>query len=483
MKTTVPPNNLAAKNFRQYLLIMLAGCSAVIAVAHDIRVAVLLIALAFVAVVSASRLFTALLLAALFLPFQRLLAAELGGFSLKISQIIFMIVITKIFLNKVVLRDPKLIVARFSLPTFAFAFVSLVSILWSPEPRFSVAIASWMLFSILLAHAVINLVITREQMERVIYFMIYGGIVASVFGMYQFFAVYLGLPSFIKDMYGAQSGYIARVQSTALEPLHYAGYLITIIPFVLALYISKQNVISRPLLKFSLILMVLNLVLTVSRSGYIALIVAAVLVYKGIDSKYKDTIRTRSVFRLGILVCVLCLILITALSLTSVVQATLTTGSVARAGSSMQRLAGFIVAVKMFISHPIFGTGIGSFGHYFYGSNEHGTIFVNNVPLEVAAETGLLGLICLAWLGVSIFNMLRLTIRRSREPFEQALAVGLLASAAGLVVQYMTASPFYAEWTWFALGAGGALYNLVSLRAAGFKHYVEHKESVTPNYE
>jgi O-antigen ligase len=98
-------------------------------------------------------------------------------------------------------------------------------------------------------------------------------------------------------------------------------------------------------------------------------------------------------------------------------------------------------AVEVTQEHPLLGVGVKQFQ---YAAGERGLTErgipidnVHNIPLNFAAENGLLGLVAfLVFLGQVIARGIRAASRNER--LQRALALGLLAGLAGFVVQGLT---------------------------------------------
>ena len=98
--------------------------------------------------------------------------------------------------------------------------------------------------------------------------------------------------------------------------------------------------------------------------------------------------------------------------------------AVARSGSSGPRASYFHVAWHdQVLSHPLLGTGAGTFGHYWVRSGNPldlgGALDAHSLYLETLAELGPLGLLLLA---VMLLAPLRLVIRHRFEPYVPAAA-------------------------------------------------------------
>ena len=97
---------------------------------------------------------------------------------------------------------------------------------------------------------------------------------------------------------------------------------------------------------------------------------------------------------------------------------------------------------QMIAAHPFFGIGenqypeasvrYGLYAEDLGGSYQH----AHNIPLTIAAETGLLGLAALAWVAVALGRVLVGACRRLTG-FDRGLATAVAAAFTGLALQGM----------------------------------------------
>lgn len=134
--------------------------------------------------------------------------------------------------------------------------------------------------------------------------------------------------------------------------------------------------------------------------------------------------------------------------------------------SIAERMIAFERAIYFFKESPLLGIGIGNFGPYTNLKLKRSITdvksfeMVNNVPLEVLTETGILGFFALLWIGFQYLKSVWQEIVKTENELLRALLIGFTASFVGLSFQYLTFSPFYATWTWFMLGMSMVVVNL-----------------------
>lgn len=140
-------------------------------------------------------------------------------------------------------------------------------------------------------------------------------------------------------------------------------------------------------------------------------------------------------------------------------------GLTAADNSVQSRTAENLTAIAVFADHPIVGVGPGQFPSYYreYAVEVGGVIKfedreAHNLYLDVAAEAGVLGLICLmAMLGLTLFDLRRARTRwLSSRPELADIATGLSLA----VLTYMTTGIFlhlsYARYFFLVLAIAGA---------------------------
>jgi O-antigen ligase len=251
-----------------------------------------------------------------------------------------------------------------------------------------------------------------------------------------------------------------RIQSTGLEPLYYANFLL--IPFfIFAADFLKGNK-ER---KFLLIAIATQVALSVSRGAYAGAILGlAILLVLGVKAKVK----WQQFAGLG---AMLILSVVLALFMT-----TLEFKNDKNTGTSGEKKTDAIVAqatnfdtqddrdrnrslaVQAFSSAPIFGIGPGGFDQYareqapiYVGTP--GRIIVNNEPLELLAEGGILAFASLAvtmlWI---VWQAVSAAWRGKGVPGAWPWLAGLVCYLAALVVQYQTFSTLYIMHVWVVIG-------------------------------
>jgi hypothetical protein len=289
--------------------------------------------------------------------------------------------------------------------------------------------------------------------------------IVAAMGLYQIIAYSIDLP--MKDFtwalgfsggasgvqeYGAVREYSAQVagfstRATFFESLHFASYLNSVVPLLVALWASGSKDIRRRFGFFASpvasLLGMAALFLTFSRSGWIAAAIALTIV----------AIRTSPrvlVLHFPIAFAFLSLVTIAltgmgflSASFISVITGRLDTATIA----ADPRLPYILVLAESFMQNPILGVGAGNFALLapaLTGSDQlhsaHGIFW------SALADYGLLGLAALAAAYAAVIMKLNRAIRRSPDRSDQIVMIGLFSSLCGLAFQFLFCAdrpPFY----------------------------------------
>ena len=311
---------------------------------------------------------------------------------------------------------------------------------------------------------------SKDQLKSVVRVLLFVSGLIGLFGLFQFLGDLAGLPTGLtglRDLYTSEVFGFPRVQSTFLEPLYYANFLLIPISLGTAFLLSGVRLVKPFILGGLILLMLLNLGLTLSRGGYIAL--AATLLVLGIA--YLPKILTPHRLILLIVAAGLVVWGVTQfLALTGDKQETVETFTKQATGiftgaSYYDRAETFSQAWDLYRFHPWLGVGIGNFGPnvalYPLTQPDSGWLIVNNEFLELMAETGALGFLSfIVLLVVLFFRTIRASLQ-SADPFIRSVNIALLAAFVGVIVQYQTFSILYIMHVWFLFGLMVAAQNIV----------------------
>lgn len=414
--------------------------------------------------------FVGLLAVVFFLPFERLGAYESTAGTIRASQVIALLTLGVWAFQKLMRatrdgrRNPLL------LPFAAFLVVNIVGLTVAENDARALTVFLLTAFSIGVSLLIPELVTTTQRLRIVVGTLLVSGALVSIFGLFQFLGDMAGLPATItglRELYTKDVFGFPRVQSTALEPLYFANYLLLPLGCLYALFLARRSPFPRWLTLGLLALLALNLALTVSRGGYLGFVAMALVVTM---LGLREFLRLRTALPLVVGALLVVAGVFQALRYQDVAGINIETFTAhiqnAFWGASYnERIETFEQAVAAFRSSPLIGVGPGNFGPWVAQhpllEPEGGWRIVNNETLELLAETGILGFL---GMGFALFMLLLRSVKAFRASHDQetrAILLGLFGAAAGVFVQYQTFSTLYIMHVWVMIGLLVATQNLL----------------------
>ena len=218
-----------------------------------------------------------------------------------------------------------------------------------------------------------------------------------------------------------------RATGTLIDPNLFAGYLVLVIPLVVALGISfRQWWPIIPTIAATLVL-VAALAVTLSRSGWLGLVAGGIVLLLLLWTRWRRVA--------AVLVVVAGCVVIAGLS--GPIAARLAPSD----NGPMQMLADreqvWTAAVKMALDHPIFGVGVDNFQNFYpiYSGRDDELNHAHNLFLNMVAERGILGLVTfLAFVGILLVQILRASLAATAPPGVPEVLFGLSAAFAAYFV-------------------------------------------------
>jgi len=261
---------------------------------------------------------------------------------------------------------------------------------------------------------------TRRQIWTIIVLICLAGISQAFYGYIQAF-FNIGPQAFIRDA-------SLRVYGTFDQPNPYAGYINIPLSIALALTLLGRGWLTRILAGLTAILLGIAEYLSQSRGGEMAIAAALVFIVLAGMPRILTLMRVLIIALLGFFEALLAgwiplHIFNPVLHFLGLVQISLTQPS-SQDYSTAERLAHWIAGLHMFLDHPILGVGIGNYAdaypQYFI------TIFVDplghahNYYINIAAETGFIGLTAYVLFLFAMFVAGVTALRHINKKYEQA---------------------------------------------------------------
>ena len=412
----------------------------------------------------------ALLTALLFsLPFDRIPSVDIFGITIRLSLVVGVMVIIR-FLYLVIIKRVK-VNLQFQEKLILGFLVWLVLII--PEAinlKRAIEIVAFNGFTVVLAISVAH-IFKKSYIKSLVVALLSSTILVIAFGVYQYVGDLFGVPmawTGLRDRYIWSVFGFPRIQSTALEPLYLASFLLLPFSVLTTLFVvKKQSLLSNRLVGTMLFLVSLIIFMTVSRGGIYGLIAALIFIVVVMLWQKQTSIRRIVFTLLTVGFGFVSALIITnylnkppseftkgnegAQAYVSQIQETgLGDGGDERA-KSRQKAVGVLQENKLAI---VMGIGPGQFGPYVQNNiktDGHWTI-VNNLTLELLVETGIVGLLLVVvFFLITVLKGLNI-FRISNDSQVKLLSMSLCGFFVAQAIQYQTYSTLYIVHIWVAAG-------------------------------
>lgn len=244
---------------------------------------------------------------------------------------------------------------------------------------------------------------TRRQIWTLVILICLAGITQAGLGYVQAF-LNLGPASFVR-------GASLRIYGTFDQPNPYAGYINILLSIALALVLLGNNWKTRMLAALTVIPLAVAEYLTQSRGAEIAIAAALLFIVIIGMPRMRIFIKLLAVAGLGtigafLLGVIPLYVLNPLLKVLGLFDLSLTSPN-DQTFSTAERLAHWIAGLHMFLDHPILGVGIGNYAdaypHYFIANFLDPLGHAHNYYINIAAETGSIGLIAYLLFLLAIF--------------------------------------------------------------------------------
>ena len=236
----------------------------------------------------------------------------------------------------------------------------------------------------------------RDMVRRLLYIVIMTGAVLSAYGILQ----YLNL---CDHSWWDPEGFMA---ATFVNHNHFSGYLELAIPAAVIFVLKKHALAFRLLIVSALMIMVAAFVLAQSRGAWIGLSVSLLAMVFIVLRKRNNSMR--SVIFLTLLAAAVISLAYFGKDIISERIGPSAASSGAEDASFTTRLKIWQGSIDMIRHNFIFGTGIGTFAWGFPKYRPEGlnvmANFAHNDYLQIACETGILGLVIALWLFVVVIK-------------------------------------------------------------------------------
>ena len=303
--------------------------------------------------------------------------------------------------------------------------------------------------------------------------------VCSLYGLYQLVGAYMDLP-YRRLLFNNPSFSLAmgeypfmgfyRITSFCPEPAMFANLLLCAIPVVAMCSVNKVKILGS--LKWNVVIFAILLIaflLTFSRGGYIVLFVVLSTM-----SVFLTSFKLRAFLRMaGLVVLVVLIGLFVSrwfgIDAVAVMSDRVFSTLDFKDLSILERSTSIVAAFNIFLSHPLFGVGLGNFGFYFYEyMPDWGYMQLtdspasNNLLFRIASESGLVGIVAFLYFIWAVTKEGLSAIRYEKENVMwRSLSVGLLLSFFAVLLHLiMGIATFNFSHFWFLTAAIVVINNL-----------------------
>jgi hypothetical protein len=401
------------------------------------------------------------------LPFDKTPSFELFTVTIKASSIIGLLIILRVIY--LIINKKISINYNFAYKVLA-AFIIWIILLIPVSINFnkSFEYVTFSTFVILMAIS-ISLIYKKEYNKSVVGAIFISAIIVSVFGILQYFADYYNMPNnFIglSDLYTKKTFGFTRITSFLLEPLYLASYMALPLSLSCSLLINKN--IKYNYKKLAILVLVFSFIIfmSLSRGGIYASLASVIFI--SIVTYFSKSISTK---KLSLAIFLLILSFIFSQITISLFNRDPSDFTQGKKGASAYldhvvdpqtdpldtRTAARARAINEIKNNPsylILGIGPGQYGPYVTANKQIQGRWpsLNNLPLALSLELGLLGL---ALVAVFTIYIIFLSVARSFKEKDLLTKIFLVSLSGYLIAQgvsYQTYSTLYIMHIWAVLG-------------------------------
>lgn len=331
----------------------------------------------------------------------------------------------------------------------AFAFASLI---WSKDKNVGATSAISLFGMVALCALVSNISRDRSRSVALARLLIYQALIFSVFGAIQFVTkkTIANIGYYPDANYFITYRSLVRASSVFLHPNDFSSYLLVTTPLAFVWGVEKKGYES--LIGFlTAVAGLFALVLTFTRSAWIALLVAVLLTLAR---------RYWRIF-LGLTLVIMLAFGIIFVKYQKGAESLLLRLEASPDRSVSDRTWAYEAGLEMVKSNPLFGVGIGQyvvrypdFKPYeasWTAKGERVPMTAHNLVLEITSELGILGL-TLFFIFLYLFSKRIKKLASSNEPTVRAISLGLGCGLLAFFIQAQFNNQLYMEIAWIASG-------------------------------
>jgi len=375
-----------------------------------------------------------------------------------------------------VIRYLKSFALRIPLPlnnpfgNYIFLFIMLLSLspFYGANLEKSIGYLTYAVFFIFLFYFPFQLTIRERSVGiKALRFCFLGLLLADSFGILQFvYGTLTGNALLVRGW----AGPFPRIQGFSYEPSYFAMYNMVFFHLLVTLYIQGTQLFGKRYLLGLIILSVLAIILSTSRSGWAILsIVAGFYLMKYVIRRRK--IEYRRLWQLAMVTTLIIMIIVGIFPkqvgrFQAVVSKLVGMAvNIHEPSSTQPRIERIFKAVKTFAENPAIGVGLGGFGAYakerFKLPGEPYYIVTSNLWAEVLAELGIVGFLIFLCM---IIRYVKELWARARLVKDRELSLILQGICSSTIVTFFLSYQFnqtlYRGYVWLLLTLGAIFWRL-----------------------
>ena len=382
-------------------------------------------------------------------------------FSKAIIEISATFIILAWVLKKILKWQP--VSTYLNIPIIVFILATSLSVIFSSNFALSIHnFGTKTMEYIMLYFIVAEFVCDKRRLKNIVIVMLVSAVMIGVDCLFQYF--------FGFDFLRFRHLEAGRITGSFQMPGDLAGYLGPVLCLSLTLCFLKLKKWIRYSLRIESILLLSLLIISIARGAWLG-IIAAVCFLGLLENK-------KIIYVTVVLLLILCVIMPQLIQTPDNVLNRMKSIFLLSDASSLDRKTIWQTAIKMIQDKPIFGQGLSTFMGNFskYGKDyyylKHGIIpYAHNCYLQIAAETGIVGLVSFLTLIGTFFIYTIMSLRKTKDKFYHAVLSGISAGIIVTLVHSAVDTNLYSLQLsvlfWVMLGLNAALQKGFVFETAG----------------
>jgi len=345
-----------------------------------------------------------------------------------------------------------------NLPVISFIAICTLSLIWSDTFFTSLKELPHFLAGPLLYFIIVNNIRDEKHINRIISAVVIVGTALGIYGIFQYNGIdfYVGIYRIVGQ----------RVYGLCGNTGYFAGYIILPLSLAISLFLVSKNRNRKILLLIGILTMGTTLVLTFSRSSYVALGISLLFMFllfllsRG-KNFLKENKKLFMILLIAIIIAVSLFIIPTPLSkpgtAISQVKSKVSVSYFIQDRNITRRIAIWKFTGMMIKDHPILGSGIGTYKYNtfryqaeFFEQGDNRSIYpygfadkAHNEYVQIWAELGTIGFAIFLWLIIAYFIYGVRYLKREKDTQRQGIMIGLMGAVVAFLVDCLFWFPMH----------------------------------------